>query len=471
MKLYFSILCLTAMVCIGCKEDSKTDYAFLGGEIINATDNFVILSMDDTVVDTIKLDGNNRFIYKIDNLKTGFHTFKHGGELQMVLLEPNDSLMLRLNTYEFDESLVFTGIGAKKNNYFINEFLQNEIEETRVFKYCQLNSKSFSHRIDSIKSYKNKKLIKFQKKHSPSDLFIKIAQANIDYSYYASKEIYPFIHYGKSKCDIVKSLPKDFYAYRKDIDYNNDFHKDYFIYNNFLRSNLNNLALEKHTSHSDSDEFNRKSLCFNLDKLHLIDSIVKIPAVKNKLLFHNTFGFLSKNDNEKHNSAILKSFLQKSTSEENKTSISTLVIALNKLKAGNSFPNIEILDLKNGETEINTLINKPTAIYFWSHNFYDHFKDSHIKVNELKDKYPEIDFIAVNIDNPKSGVWMSSLHKNKFSIKKEYQLRFPKKALKILAIHPMTKVFVLDKDQKIVHSNTNMFASNFEEQLLALISK
>ena len=53
----------------------------------------------------------------------------------MVLLEPNDSIMLRFNTYEFDESLVFTGIGAKKNNYFINEFLQNEVEETRVFKY------------------------------------------------------------------------------------------------------------------------------------------------------------------------------------------------------------------------------------------------------------------------------------------------------------------------------------------------
>lgn len=471
MKFYFSILCLALIACVGCKEDNNTDYAFLGGKIINATDNFVILSMGDVVVDTIKLDGNNRFIYKIDNLKTGFHTFKYGNEVQMVLLEPNDSVMLRLNTYEFDESLVFTGVGAKKNNYFINEFLQNEIEEKHIFKYSQLNSKIFSHRVDSIKAYKNEKLNKFQKKYSPSHLFSKIAQANIDYSYYASKEIYPFIHYGKNKCDIVKALPKDFYAYRKDVDYNNDFHKDYFIYNNFLKYNLNSLALEKHISHSDSKNFNRKSLCFNIDKLQLIDSLIKMPSVKNKLLFHNTFVFLSKNENKKSNKAILKSFLKKSTSKKNNATISALVITLDKLRIGNTFPDIKVLDFKKEETEIKTLISKPTAIYFWSHNFHDHFRNSHNKVNELKDKYPEIDFIAINIDNNKSHVCMSSLHKNKLFIEKEYQLSHPKKASEALAIHSMTKVFVLDSNQNIVHSNTNLFASNFEEQLLALISK
>ena len=471
MKLYFNILYLTLILFVGCKKDNKTDYAFLGGEIINATDDFIILSTNEVVLDTIKLDGNNRFIYKIDNLKTGFYTFKHGGELQIILLEPNDSIMLRLNTYEFDESLVFTGIGAKKNNYFINEFLQNEIEEKRVFKYCQLNAKTFSHRIDSIKAIKNVKLKKFQSKYAPSDLFSKIAQSNINYNYYTSKESYPFVHYGKDKCDIVKSLPKDFYAYRKDIDYNNDFYKGYLIYNNFLRSNLNNLALEKHSKHNEDKGFNRKSLCFNLDKLHLIDSIVKIPSIKNKLLFHNAFRFLNKSDNTPNNKTVLESFLQKSTSEENKASISELVLALNKLKKGNSFPEIKILDSKNNEIDINVLINKPTAIYFWSHNFHDHFKDSHNKVNELKDKYPEIDFIAVNIDKRKTKTWISSLQKNNFSTEKEYQLRTPKDADKVLAIHPVTKVFILDEHQKIVHSNTNMFASKFEEELLVLISQ
>lgn len=471
MKLYFSILCLALVAFVGCKKTNKTNNAFLGGEIINATDNFIVLSMEDKVIDTINLDKTNRFKYKVENLKAGFYTIKYGDETQIVLLEPSDSIMLRVNTFEFDESLVFTGVGAKKNNYFINEFLQNEIEDKRIFKYCQLNSKAFSHRIDSIKTYKNNKLNRFQKKYNPSDLFNKIAQANIDYSYFSRKEIYPFIHYGKKKSDIINSLPKDFYAYRESIDYNNNFHKDYFVYNNFLKYNFNNLALERHINHSKTKKFNRKALCFNLDKLKLIDSIITIPTIKNKLLYVNTFNFLNKNDNPENQKAILKSFLEKSTNEENKIAITDLVKTLNKLQTGNTFPNITVLNVKSEVTKINSLVNKPTAIYFWSNKFYDHFKHSHNKVKELKDKYPEVDFIAINIDNKASKSWMQSLNKNRYSLEKEFQLNDAKKGKDILAIQPMTKVFVLNKNQQIVHSNTNMFASNFEEQLLAIVSK
>lgn len=471
MRLYFSILCLALTVCTGCKTDNQVSYAFLGGEIINATDNIIIISNNETVIDTIKLDGNNRFIYKINDLKAGFYTFKHGAEMQMVLLEPNDSIMFRLNTYEFDESLVFTGVGAKKNNYFINEYLQNEIEEKRVFKYCQLNSKIFSKRIDSIKTYKNNKLAKFKAKYAPSDLFIKIAQSNIDYNYYERKEIYPFIHYGKDKCDLVKSLPKEFYAYRKDINYINDFDKNYFIYNNFLKSHLNSLALENHTKHNDTKTFNIKSICFNLDKLHLIDSLIKIPEVKNKMLFQNTYGYLSKSDTLKNNEAILKSFLQKSTNQKNNTIIKTLVLALDKLKKGNEFPAVSIYDPKNVQTDINFLINKPTVIYFWSHSFYEHFKDSHNKVKELKEKYAEIDFIALNIDNTKSNTWLSTLQDHSLFNNKEYRFTHPQQAKQTLAIYPITKVFIVNKHKTIVHSNTNLFAPNFEEQLLGLISQ
>ncbi len=471
MKLYFGILYLTIITLVGCKKNHDIDYAFLGGEIINATDNYVILSLNDSIVEKIKLDENNRFIYKIRNLQSGFYTFKHGGELQTILLEPEDSIMLRLNTYDFDESLVYTGQGAKKNNYFINEFLQNEIEEKRVFKYCQLNSKTFSHRIDSIKVYKNKKLDLFNQKHSPSNLFNKIAQANIDYNYYSSKEIYPFIHYGTNKCDILKSLPKDFYTYRKDINYDDVFYENYFIYNSFLKSNMNNLALERHVIHNGSKEFQGKSICYNLDKLHLIDSIIKNPIIKNKLLYYNTFGFLNKNTNIEANKSILKSFLNKSTNANNKKAIANLVESLNELKPGKDFPPIDVVDFRNNYMGISDLVNKPTAIYFWSHKFHDHFKQSHKKVNELKIKYPEMNFLAINIDVHSSEDWLAFLTKNKFAIEKEYLLKDPKKSKEILAIHSMTKVIVVNDDKKIIHSHANIFDKNFEEKLLAIVSK
>ena len=195
ITLFFVFLAL-----LGCKEesDNTADYAYFGGEIINPNTNYVVLSKNEAVIDTIKLDGRNRFLYKIEGLEQGLYTFRHGGEYQMILLEPKDSVLFRLNTLDFDESLVFTGVGDKKNNYLINEFLENEKEEKHVVRLCQLSPNAYEKHVDSLKTIKVNHLEHFKSKHKPSDLFLKIAQANINYNYYSNKEVYPFVHYGKN---------------------------------------------------------------------------------------------------------------------------------------------------------------------------------------------------------------------------------------------------------------------------------
>ena len=47
----------------------------------------------------------------------------------------------------------------------------------------------------------------------------------------------------------------------------------------------------------------------------------------------------------------------------------------------------------------------------------------------------------------------------------------PEESMHTLAVYPMTKVIIIDKNNIIVNSNSNMFSSNFEEQLLGLVSK
>ena len=215
MKLYFTLICILLTI-IGCKKDSNEvtiDYAYLGGEIINPNTNYIVLSKNEVILDTVKLDGRNGFLYKIDELNEGLYTFRHGGEFQLILLEPKDSLLFRLNTLDFDESLVYSGNGDKKNNYFINEYLQSEQEEKYIVKLCQLDGIIFQKRVDSLNASKVTALENFSNKYDPSPLFLKIAKANIDYSFFSSKEVYPFVHYGKNKAAILKSLPEDFYNY------------------------------------------------------------------------------------------------------------------------------------------------------------------------------------------------------------------------------------------------------------------
>ncbi|SFZ94999.1 hypothetical protein SAMN05428642_10625 [Flaviramulus basaltis] len=473
MKLYLSII-IIVITFLGCKKDTQevdNNYAYLGGEIINPNTNFIVLSKDEAVIDTVKLDGRNRFLYKINHLNEGIYTFRHGGEYQIILLEPKDSVFLRLNTLDFDESLVFTGDGDKKNNYLINDFLENEKEEKHIVKLCQLNPITYQIHIDSLKDLKVNAFKNFKKKYETTPLFEKIAKSNIDYSYYSSKEVYPFIHYGKDKAALLKSLPNDFYSYRKDINYNDTFFSNYHNYNIFLRNNFSNLSLKEHDLHSDNKVFNRNNLCYNLDRLKLIDSLVTDPNIKENLLYHFTINYLTKSQDENGNNAVLKSYLSKSKNDKSKTMLSNLTKSLNSLKKGSKLPEINIVDYNNNTVEINSIINNSTVISFWSHTYYDHFNDSHKKIKELQIKYPEINFVTINIDDYGLDKSEKLLLNHGFSPKNEYLFKSPKEATESLAIYPMTKTIIIDKNKKIVNSNSNIFSIHFEEELLGLLNR
>lgn len=473
MKFYLSFL-LILITFLSCNKDSNkvnVNYAYIGGEIINPNTNYIVLSKDEIIIDTIKLDGRNRFLYKVKNLNEGMHTFRHGSEFQMILIEPADSVFFRLNTLDFDESLVFTGEGDKKNNYLINDFLENEKEERHVIRLCQLNPTTYQNHVDSLKTRKVTAFNKYKNKYEYSPLFEKIALANIDYSYYSNKEVYPFVHYGKNKAAILESLPDDFYAYRKDINYNNEFLSSYHSYNSFLRHHFNNLSLKAHDKHATVKSFNKKSLCYNLDRLNLIDSLVTNATIKDDLLYHFTIKYISKSKNEEFNNAILKSYLEKCTNEKGKAMMTRYTNSINNLKEGGKLPELVLFDYNNNEFEINSLIDKNTVITFWSNTYYEHFKESHYKLKELKEKYPEIKFIAINVDQYGLSKSKKTLEGNQFDKSYEYQFKNPKEASEILAIHPMTKTFIIDKNKKIVNSNTNIFSIYFEDQLLGLINK
>lgn len=469
MKLYIYIV-FTFLIFISCGK-SACKYAIIGGEIINKNADYVVLLNAKKVLDTIPLDGNNRFSYKIEGLKSGFYTFKHGNEIQMVLLEPGDSIMFRLNTYDFDETLVYTGKGAKKNNYLINDFLQNEIDEKDIFKFSQYSPTDFERKIDSIRESKKRKLVSFNEKYIPSLLFTKIAQANIDYAYYTSKEIYPFAHFGNNKKAVIKSLPNNFYDYRNDINYNKDVFKDYFSYKMFLRHFFNNIALEKHLKHAKDDEFDWVDFCYNKDKLHAIDSLVTNTQIKNDLLYHYTKGFLSRNKKLHCNEDIMNLYLKYTTDEVRKDVLLSYSKAIQQLKPGITFPNTEVIDTAKNTININTLFTKPTVIYFWSHKHKRYFEESHSRINELTLKYPEVQFISVNIDNHSTKNWITAIRKKRILSNNEYILKNPKLSKKELAIFPLTKVILVRDGGLIVNGHANMFNYDFEQELLGLISQ
>ncbi|WP_227658724.1 hypothetical protein [Flavobacterium haoranii] len=109
--------------------------AYFGGEIINPQSKEILFLKNGVVIDTIKLDENNRFLHKFDSLAPGLYTFQHAPEYQYIFFDKNDSIMIRLNTNDFDNSLAFCGRGDEKNNFLIDQFLKNEKEKINFLKY------------------------------------------------------------------------------------------------------------------------------------------------------------------------------------------------------------------------------------------------------------------------------------------------------------------------------------------------
>jgi hypothetical protein len=125
-KKIFSFLPMLLLVVLNsCDSDKKETMTYFGGKIINPKSNNVVLYSMDKVIDTFYLDKENKFLGKLKNANEGLYYFFHGDENQYIYLEPKDSLMLRLNTWDFDESLVFAGEGAERNNVLIDCFIMS----------------------------------------------------------------------------------------------------------------------------------------------------------------------------------------------------------------------------------------------------------------------------------------------------------------------------------------------------------
>ncbi|MDZ7614842.1 MAG: hypothetical protein U5K51_14970 [Flavobacteriaceae bacterium] len=124
----FNFIFLTTflLTAIGCKKAEENPRTYFGGKITNPKGAYVYFLKNEEVLDSAKINVSNKFLFQLDSLSAGLYTFKHGPEFQYIFLEPQDSVLLYLNAWNFDESIIFSGKGAGKNNFLINAFLENE---------------------------------------------------------------------------------------------------------------------------------------------------------------------------------------------------------------------------------------------------------------------------------------------------------------------------------------------------------
>lgn len=459
---------LFLLVLAGCAQgELESPKVFFAGEIVNPTSDYVILLKDDKKLDSVKLDANNRFSFELDSVTDGLHNFSHAPEFQYIYLEQGDSIQIRLNTMDFDESLVFTGDNEEINNFLISIFLSNEVEEKKIrSSYFKLEPESFEEKIEALRLEKLNTLTQLTNEGKISAEAVHLAEVSINSTYYNYKEVYPFEHRKRTGNKLKAKLTDNFYGYRKDLNFNKENLTYLKPYYNFVKSHFKNISYfgcEKQCGIEDEKIINQ--LHFNRHKLSLIDSLVEEKKLKDNLFRNVAMEYLLKGaDTEKNNEIFINDFLLRSQNNKHIDEINELYEGIRNMQPQKEIPNLFVTDMEGNNVSLKDIAkNKKVAFYFWSGENRGgnkrYFKDVVKRANKLADKNKDYVFIGINYKTD-AATWKGMIENS--NLDKQYQFKaedFDELA-KTLIFHQRNKC-IITNDAKIVDGFTTMWAANF----------
>ena len=449
-KLYLLFFVAVVVLLSNCVPSNKNSSTFFGGKIINPKTDNVILFTNEIAIDTFFLDDENKFIGEIKNVEEGLYYFVHGNENQYIYLEPKDSLLIRLNTWDFDESLVFSGKGGDRNNILIDCFLENEKDDKLFYQYNKLSPQDFENKVDSLKEVKINTLNQYLETHpNETDGFAKILTVALTYPLYARVEKYPVVHSNyKGKEHFVK-LDASFYDHRDNVEFNNNSLMYYPPYSYFIRNYLYNKAYSK------GHKLNTKNYTpeFTIDLLNIVDKeidseITKDAFLKQTIVTH----FYSKSSNEL-DSNVFDTYFKLTSSKEDKKQIENLINDTKAIKIGEEIADFELFDYSDVPHSIKEVIkDRNVVLFFWNpKNVSEWYIKS--RMEYLENTYENIDFIQIKINGDL---------KNKIDnldIKNQYYLNPESEAHRFL-MSTMPRSVLINKEGKVVNGYASISAHN-----------
>ena len=441
----YLILVSIASIFVGCSFQSAQTDTYFGGKILNPKSKYVVLYSMEKVIDTLFLEKDNTFLGNLQIASEGLYYFTHGNENQYIYLEPKDSLMLRLNTWYFDESIVFAGKGAERNNMLIDCFLEDEKDNRMFYKLNLLEPKEFQVKADSLLDMKLKTFDEYIAKN-PNETpgFKHILKTALTYPIYAKKERYPVAHSKVSNQAIFKNTDQSFYNHRKSVRINNDTLMYFPPHSKYVGNYLYNITFELGHSLSDKEYTSE----FTVDLLNTIDQNLTSKEFKNAFLKQTVIGHFYRRSSCNIQQETFDVFFKLSTDDTDKELVQQLLSDAKSLTKGQFVRDFMITNFNNRRHSIKKLTkNKNTLLLFWN-PIYVSSKYISSRINYLTDKFPQVQFIQIQIDG-KQNEYIPQLDvKNQFFIT-------PKSNANDFLTSKMPRAIILNKKGII----TNGFAS------------
>lgn len=468
MKYFF--LCLL-MLSIGCSSEQDKELTFIGGQVVNPNSNYVTLEHNDKVIDTIPLDNQNNFGYEFSQDKESVYTFKHYPERQSVYLKPGDSTVLRVNTLEFDESLSFGGSSSTENNFLIDMFLLNEQDNDLILSYYKISPEQFIEKTDSIRNLRLQKFEKLKKDLEFTPYFKNIAESTIEYEHYDMRERYAFLikKYVPKK---FEEFPDDFFDYRSKVNFNDTDLVSNFSYMRFLDNYLRNKSIEIcETENRDCFDLNDHQ---NLKRrLNLVHELFENDYLKSNFfnrLIRREIVFSQTEEQLEETLSIIEKFDIASLDKEE---LHQLTHIQSKYLIGKSLKNMSLRTPGMDTIELHDISkSKPTVMYTWSALSFDSKKNNLNKIKELREKYPEINFISVNLDFQNPGLWRNALKGFNSPSQTEFQVipDVPSNTYGFFRNY-LNRAYIIDKNYTLANNSLSLFDPKLESYILAVLNQ
>ena len=309
--MYLRIL-LILLLFFSCKSDNITVFS---GKILNNTSDSISIYKDNNMIYESVVDVDGLFNITIDTITSGLYTFYHEPEFQYIIIDENDNLQIRLNTLDFDESLVYTGKGSSKNNFLMDVFLRSENDELEINSKLDLAFDTFKNLVDSLYNKQMNSFKLFKENNILSNSSKEIINTAILYPYISKFHSYII------RNNIEEEIQKDlFINYQNEISYDLDALAYFKPYIDFLYLHIyNNVKIKKDYENS---------LDFNIQRLLYTDKIIKSKLVKSRILRFHAFGFILQRQDDIKNKTFLKTFFEISKDKKVNEEINNLYYEL-----------------------------------------------------------------------------------------------------------------------------------------------
>jgi hypothetical protein len=349
-------------------------------------------------------------------------------------------------------------------------FLKDEETADLLLSFHEYPPDVFFRKADSIKTERLESLEQISQRKELSEEFLQLAGDVIKNENNDLKERYSYL-VNKYYKEYAKQFPENFHDYREEIDFNSESLQCSPGYRRLLENYLVNYSLSwcAQSGLDEADCYSTTDINNVKARIRKAGELVTVPGLKKYLLEKLAVRGIVMAKKKEDIEEIIQELKTQEMASADLLKMEKLGRIQNSYLPGNSFAKVPLVNMNGELVTIDEVVNNPTVVFLWS--IYDEgHQEEHEFISHYQKKYPEIDFIGLNLDPGEEPAWRVAVRQNNYKPQSEYQLG-------VSRIDPdfyryfLDKILLLNSSAEVVVGDTYLTSPEFESHLLKILEE